>query len=238
MREKDMRLRMRVRWLIVAVVLTLGGIGVPTAGAHEGPHKATDATTPDGAVGIGDGVFLSGGRITPPAGEAPRTLDAYHAAVFVQSWLAAAFYGGADIVRDPPPELPVYRVDSTGDWAGSTGTVTVYYATDGTTPYIAFPGLVVWTDESEVPAPSNWFVAPPRVIEAFNGTADLVPSLGVETATSVATTVPADGAAGPASPADVAEDQTTNPWPWVLVGATALAAAAGALWLRRRARAS
>lgn len=223
--------------MVVVLLFVLGVTGLSPASAHEDPHEETEATTPEGAVGIGDGIFLTGGRITPPAGEAPRTMDAYHTAVFVQSWLATAFYGGSDILRDPPPDLPVHRVDSTGDWAGSTGSVTVYYATDGTTPYIAFPGLVIWTDESEVPAPANWFVAPPRVIDAFNGSADLVPSLGVETATSAPTTA-VDAADDVDAPIDDPSSDSTNPWPWVLVGATALGSAAGAVSLRRRARAA
>lgn len=227
-----MRVRMQLRWIVGSLALLVGGIGLsPAASAHEDPgHEDTPVTTtPEGAVGIGDGIFLTDGLITPPAGEAPRELDAYHTAVFVQSWLAAAFYGGEDIVRDPPPELPVYRVDSTGDWAGSVGTVTVYYATDGTTPYIAFPGLVVWTDESEVPPPANWFVAPPNAIDAFNGVADLAPTLGVETATSVATTASdEEGALGGT------DSDTTEAWPWALVGLTAAAAIATGVWFRRR----
>jgi hypothetical protein len=227
-----MRIQMRVRWVVASVAVVLGGFGLsPVASAHEGPHKPTQATTPEGAVGIGDGIFLTAGSILPPAGEAPRTLDAYHTAAFVQSWLAAAFYGNPDAVNAPPAALPIYRVDSTGDWAGTSGTVTVYYATDGTTPYIAFPGMVVWTDASEVPPPSNWFVAPPRTIDAFNGVADLVESLGVETATSVATTEPR-GEQGALANAD---SDATEAWPWALVGITAAAAIATGLWFRRRA---
>jgi hypothetical protein len=222
---------MQARWVVASLALVLGGVGLsPVASAHEGPHEPTQATTPEGAVGIGDGIFLTEGVITPPAGEEPRTLDAYHTAVFVQSWLAAAFYGGPDLLKEPPAGLPVYRVDSTGDWAGSSGTVTVYYTTDGTTPYIAFPGMVVWSDPSEVPPPSNWFVAPPRVIEAFNGEADLVESLGVETATSVATAAPE----GKEDALGDAGSDSTEAWPWAIVGVTAAGALAVGLWFRRR----
>jgi len=207
------------------------GMGQP-ASAHEDPeHEPAEITAPDGSVGIGDGIFLKEGVVIPPEREEPSSFDAYHTAVFVQSWLAAAFYGGQEIVQDPPPDLPVYRIDSTGEWSGNSGTVTAYFATDGTTPYIAFPGMVVWNDPSQIPPPSNWFVAPPRVIDAFNGVADLVPSLGVEAANS--TTTLNDEKVAADSAGDGSSD--TETWPWIVVAATALAGGSGALWLRRRA---
>lgn len=194
----------------------------PAAAHDEEEHEEdpTELTTPDGAVGIGDGIFLTGATITSP-GEAPRSLDAYHAAVFVQSWLASAFFG-TDHAGDPPPELPVHRVDMTGTWTGTEGTVTVYYAVDGPTPYIAYgEGLVPRQQPFTPPPPSNWFKPPARVIEAFNGEADLIRTTGTQRAS------------GELDEQAASDGSDSDKWIWA-AGAGLVAVIGGGFWLRRR----
>lgn len=235
---------MRVRTIALLLGLVMAGLAlVPPVAAqddddHEGDTPTTSATLPDG-VGIGDEIFLTGAVITPPDGAAPRTLDAYHAAVFVQSWLATAYFGGKEIVRDPPPDLPVYRVDITGSWVGTVGIQTVHYTDDGSTPYVAFPGLGPSpTMPDPPPEPSGWFAAFPRVIDAFNGEAELIETTGTQqaaaqqaAATSTTTSTTSDTTEEAASPGGGSDPSVV----WI---AAALAGAAvlvgGGLWFRRR----
>ena len=213
---------MRVRTIAVLLLgptIALTALALPASADEDHGSSTTSSTpvpSPEG-VGIGDGIFLTGAVVTPPGDEPPRTLDAYDAAVFVQSWIASAYFGGEDFKREPPPpDLPVYRVDSTGEWGGSTaqGTVTVYYATDGTTAYIAFPGLAVWTDPAEAPPPSGWFSPPARVIDAFNGDAELEETYGTQSATTTTTVPPLEPEAG--------DSDATSRWPWTTITTVAV----------------
>src|ERR687897_3380269 len=106
-----MRARSMFLWLGVALTMLLA-LAQP-AHAQEDDHSdeeqpTTPITGPDGSIGIGDGIFLTGATITPVDGGEPRTLDAYQAAVFTQGFLAQAFFGPPDIKREPPADLPVY----------------------------------------------------------------------------------------------------------------------------------
>jgi hypothetical protein len=237
---------MRVR-VMIAVLFSTALAGVLVAGpaaAHDGDddHEVSTSVTPpiEGGVGIGDEIYLTGATITSPTGEPVRTLDAYHAAAFVQSFLASAFFGGPEIVRDPPPELPVHRVDVTGSWAGEVGTVTVYYTADGATPFIAFPGIIAWTDPTDAPPPSSWFMPPARVIDAFNGEAELLDTTGTQMATVSSTTAPAgasgDEAAGSAEATGAGDEGSdSSSLPVLPLGAALVVlVAGGAVWMRRR----
>lgn len=217
---------MRARTIIILLALALIGLQPATpASAHEGEHEEPPpSAVRSDAVGIGDGFYFTGATVISP-GEAPREMDAYHAAVFVQSWLGTAFFGG-DVGADPPPEVPVYRVAVAGDWGGAPGTIHVYFATDGTTPFIAFgEGLVPQPASADPPPPSNWFAAPPRVIDAFNGEADLVPTAGTQQAQST----PTEPVASPGE-----EDEgSSSSLAWVAIAGAAVLVAIW-FWLRRR----
>jgi len=217
-------MRARTMAPLLGLVMAVLALAQPSA-AQDGD---TTTTTASDAVTIGDGIFLTGAVITPLGDGQPRTLDAYQAAVFVQSFLAQAFFGGDDIVRDPPADLPVYRVEISGDWAGDVGVLTVHYADDGTTPYVAFPGLEVTpTPIDPPPAPANWFAAPPLAIEAFNGRGELQDTLGTQVTTTTTESNEEAASQGGGS------DSSTTP---ILVGAAVAAAlVGGGLWIRRRA---
>lgn len=217
---------MRTRTIVMVLSATVALlVFTPGASAQDEPASDTPTTyvaAPPGAVGIGDEIFLTGAVVTPPDGGAPRNLDAYQAAVFVQSWLGQAFIPGPSLLRDPPPDLPVFRVDVSGIWAGTTGIVTVHYTDNGSTPYIAFPGLVVSESVPDPPPPpSNWFVAPTRVIDTFNGKGKLVDTAGTRQATSTTGSDPGEQA----TPASNGGGTPTRTWILLGVALVALAAA-------------
>jgi hypothetical protein len=196
-------------------------------GAQEGETTTTTIPVPDGAVPIGDGYSFTGATVTSPDGTT-REMDAYQAAVFVQSWLGQALFATDDIVKDPPPGLPVHRVDIEGQWGVSApvGRVTVYFAVDGETPYVAFPqDQGVATDPSAPPPePADWFMPLPRVVDAFNGDAELIDTTGTQQATSTTTTEEAAAGDG--------QDDDGSPWIWVAAGAAVVAVVGGFLLLR------
>ena len=146
---------------------------------------------------------------------------------------AVALLGTAATVRDasvagPPDGVDVYRVDATGSWNGQEGTVTSYFATDGTTAYVSFPGLVVWTDPAQAPPPSQWFTPAAQAIAAFNGDAELEDTTGSQTATSI------PGSNAPAE-TPTSDDDSSRSSTWLLVGGGAVVVlVGGVLWWRRR----
>jgi LPXTG-motif cell wall-anchored protein len=225
---------MRCRSLLLVLgVLVAVFAQAPPALAQEGDDHTDDlppVEAPEGSVGIGDGIFLTGMVITPPDGGAPRTLDAEQAAAFTQAMLAQAYFGPQGIKKDPPADVPVYRVDLSGQFLTDSGVLTVYYADDGTTPYVAFNGLQIDPEPLDPPPePVNWFMVPPLVKEAFNGTATLADTTGAASTTS--TTTPPEGSSG----ADEDDDSSSG----LLIAGAVVAAillAAGGVWLLRRRR--
>lgn len=218
---------MRARTIMILLAVAFVGLPLATsAWAHEDGHEEPQpSAVRSDAVGIGDGFYFTGATVFSPGDETPREMDAYHAAVFVQSWLGTAFFGG-DVAATPPPDAPVHRVAVAGDWGGAPGTIHVYFATDGTTPFIAFgEGLAPIPASDTPPPPTNWFTAPQRVIDAFNGEADLVPTAGTQQAQST----PTEDAAS----RDDEGDSESSSLIWVAIAAGAAAVAVG-LWLRRR----
>ena len=122
---------MRVRTLTVLIGLFVAVLGTPAhAQDEEEPTIPREEFPAEGPVPIGDGYAFTGAVITPPDGGPTRTLDAYEAAVFVQSWLPQMLFANPDQVRQPAPDLPVYRVDIDGSWVAGEGRITVYYTTD------------------------------------------------------------------------------------------------------------
>ena len=220
----------------------LAAIGLVMASLLHGPQAlAQDAdghddttsdtptgTAPEGSVGIGDGIFLTGMVITPPDGP-PRTLDAEQAAAFTQAMLAQAYFGPPGIKKDPPADLPVSVVEISGQFLNDVGVLTVHYADDGTTPFVAFPGLVINPEPIDPPpAPEGWFMAPPLVRDAFNGTAELAQTDG---AASTTTAPPVTEAAAASD-----DDSDSSALPIVAGIAALVVLAGGAVWLVRRRR--
>lgn len=220
--------------MVVLWGMAMAGLLLARSASAQDP-PSTNTTLP-GAVQIGPRLSFAGAVVIAPDGSPPRTLDAYHAAVFVQSWLPEVLYGTTDPVA-LPAGLPVYRVEVTGTWGGPTGTLTVYYASDGATSWVSFPeDQVPASAPTTPPPPSGWFVAPARVIDAFSGAAFLDDTIDLSNpARDTTSPTTADRAADPASPIT---DEGIPLWSWLASGAAAAAivAIAGARRRRRRPR--
>jgi hypothetical protein len=228
---------------LVAVMLIVAGlVFIPAAAAvaqsdSSTPGSLTATTTvppisipPDG-VDIGGGEKFTGAVVTLNGdASSPRTMNAYQAAVFVQSWLPDALFNQKLKLQDPPAQLPVYRVDVNGTWGegGTSGTVAVYYASDGTNVWVSFPSQEAAPAPISPPPPSNWFVALPRVIDAFNGNAVLEQTEGVEAAT--APTLPP----GEAKSSGSSGSSSTAIWVALLVGVVIVLVVGGFILRRRR----
>jgi hypothetical protein len=228
--------------LVALLLIVLGLVLIPSTIAL----AQTDSSTPGSSTSTTavppisippDGVDIGGGNKTTGAvitvnGDASssRTLNAYQAAVFLQAWLPYALVAQNPVLEDPPAQLPVYRVDLTGTWGngGPTGAVAVYYASDGTKAWISFPNDQPPAPEPiSPPPPSHWFVAPQRTIDAFNGTATLVETQGVNAAT--ASTLP-PGEAKTSS----GSSSSTAIWVALLVGLVIVLLVGGFIMRRRR----
>jgi hypothetical protein len=177
-------------------------------------HPTADPALP-GSVKIDTNWAYTGAKITGPGLAAPRTLNAVQAATFVQSWLAPAIFGKPTI-GNPPPTLPVYRVDVTGLW-GSTDkrTLPIFYASQGDAVWISFPVTIETGPASTpttTPTPTQWFLPPdaPQVKHAFEGTAKLISTAGTAPAQiTPATTVPA--------PSDTGKKSSSSATGWIIV---------------------
>jgi hypothetical protein len=208
--------------------LLLAGLLFGSAAAAQGVGGETTTTAPAGGVGIGDDFFFTSAVITTPGEAAPRTFDAYHAAVFAQSWLGEAFFG-KPTKQDPPATLPVSRVDLTGTWGNLTGTMSAYYASDGTTAWLSFPdGQTPVNGPLNPPPPSNWFIGSENVIPAFNGTATLIPTVGANEATSI------PHAAAPGESRTGSSGSSSSAIWWVLVAGLIIVGVGAFIVFRRR----
>jgi hypothetical protein len=227
---------MGLRTFVVLVCIALGAVAfAPAAHARNGAAATTTTTAPQATtttvegVGIGDGYFFTGAVITTP-GAASRTLSAYQAAAFVQSFLGEAIFGQPTF-QEPPADLPVSQVDISGNWAGNVGVLTVYFVTDGSGhAWINFPqNQVPTTAPTTPPPPEAWWVPPPHAIDAFNGTGKLEDTLGTYTATSVRT-APTAAAAGSSS----SGSDSGIPWTWAVIGSVALVLIGAGIVIRSR----
>ena len=193
--------------------LVASGVAVAPGAVASSAQTSTTVppTTLPGSTAIDVNMAFTGATITSPADPTNRALNGYQTAVFVQSWLPEAIYGKPEL-RDPPANLPVYRVDIMGSWGGAepqVGNQSVYYASDGRTAFLSYPqDQAVTPTAANVPPPSNWFIAPGRTVDAFNGTATLVETAGVDNAAHPRTPVPQTTSGSGSSTST----------PWVLYG--------------------
>ena len=235
--------------LILSGVLTVGLTPGRPAAAHEGEkHEAGDTAVASedplaGMVGIGDNLYFSGAVITPGDGSAVRSLSAYQTAAFVQSWMPTALFGGPQSIAAPPKDVPVTRVDVSGQWGpGNLGVHTIYYATSPEGVFVSWPQeqAVVAAPGGPPPPQEDWFRALPRVTDALAGKAELIETAGTQQADDYLTaTTEAEAAEAAETGPDGASDGSSNPANSISTFGVAVAVvAAGVLiavvWRRRR----
>jgi hypothetical protein len=229
-----MRRRSRSTLLTAIVMLVAGVIMTTPATGQDDDHPEegtpTTATTLPGAVGIGDNLSFLGGEVLDAAGQTVRTYDAKQAAVFVQSWLASLF--GDPEIQVPPADATRYTVRINGTWVSATGYQTIHYAEQGEQAWVSWPqGQIATTSPTTVPAPEEWFVPPPKALEAFQGRGDLANTLGVFQATSV----PGQQATGD-TPSESESDNDAILWIAIAAAAVVVLVGGGLLLRRRRAQ--
>ena len=233
--------------LILIGVLTVGLASGRPASAHEGEdHEAGEPAVASedplaGMVGIGDNLYFSGAVITPGDGSEVRSLSAYQAAVFVQSWVGTAFFGGPESVEAPSKDLPVTRVDVSGQWGpGNLGVNTVYYAASADMVFISWPQEqpVVAAPGGPPPPQEDWFLAVPRVTDALEGKAKLIETAGTQQADDYLTaTTEAEAAEAAETGPDGASGGSSNAASDAVRVAVAVVAAGvliAVVWRRRR----
>ncbi len=75
--------------------------------------------------------------------------------------------------RDPPPTLPVYQVVVDYDYLGTPGSMTVNYASEGTSAWVSMPPQSLWP--WVVVTQERWISAPGRTVAGFEGRLTPVP---------------------------------------------------------------
>jgi hypothetical protein len=218
----------RVVALMIVFAAAFGSVGVASAAwAGRGAQvTAPSSSAPSSSVAISPGFAFTGADVfSAGSPKVARHLDAYKTAVFVQSFFGAAVATKVQHQR-PPAGARAYRVDVTGTWNGGNdlSTRSIFYATDGTHAWIA-------------PAPAStplakvdFWVAPDRVVSAFEGRATLVPTAGTNAVAPTTTTL--------APPSHSSSDGVSGWW-WLAAGLAVVVVVGVVLGrLRTRARAN
>jgi hypothetical protein len=115
---------------------------------------------------LAPGLEILGGTITGSGPESGRTLDSSQATAFMQAWLPDSIYGSPPY-QNPPSNLPVYDVEVQDKYLGTLNTMTVDYASDGTSAWISMPPQSLWT--GVIVTQQRWILAPDRTVAAFEG---------------------------------------------------------------------
>src|SRR4051794_21513339 len=87
--------------LLFVAVLSLGTRAGAQSDDDEDGVPPVTTTLPPGSQSIGLGYAFTGGTVMTP-GQPDRALDAYHAAVFVQSFLPATVIAPGPELQNPP----------------------------------------------------------------------------------------------------------------------------------------
>jgi MYXO-CTERM domain-containing protein len=197
------------------------------------------SASPAGAAGTDyelTGGWLIHGATTKCPGAVARTLTGTHAAAFIEAWYPASIYGTLT-EQKPPAALPVCTFLATATIkvprTAANGDVTyvdgqyqfkALLVTQGAKAWVGLPPQEVGPGAT-VPK-LRWYVAIPRVVQAFNGKVD--PAGNQPATTSTTKPVPV---------ADSSSDSSAVPWIIAGVAAAALLAVGGLVLSRRRAAA-
>lgn len=161
------------RHLIGPVVGVLGllapALWVAPAGAQTHPASTTPTSQTGGGSSLSQlspGLEILDGSITGNGPESGRTLDSSQATAFLQAWLPESVYGTPPF-ENPPATLPVYQVDVDYKYQGTLGSMTVDYASDGTSAWVSMPPQSLWS--GALVTQQRWILAPDRTVAGFEG---------------------------------------------------------------------
>ncbi len=208
------------------VGLVVGAFGLSwlalTAVPAGAQTQATSSTTTSGAGGqpslnqLAPGLLILDGSVTGNGPESGRTLDSSQATAFVQAWLPDSVFGNPPF-QDPPATLPVYQVDVDYKYLGTSGSMTVNYASDGTSAWVSMPPQSLWP--GVVVTQQRWILAPDRTVAGFEGR--LRP-------------LPVPSATPTSAPAAASDNSLSTTLLLVIGGLVVVVAAIGILVIRRR----
>ena len=154
--------------LIVFGAVGLLGLVLVAAPAGALKHPKSTTTTSQ----LAPGLEIINGSITGNGPESGRALNSSQATAFVQAWLPESVFGTPPF-EDPPSTLPVYQVEVGYKYLGSLGSMTINYASDGTSAWVSMPPQNLWP--GVVVTQQRWILAPDRTVAAFEGRLAPVP---------------------------------------------------------------
>jgi len=153
--------------------LVLGALGLlglalvaAPAGAQSHPTSSPTTSQTGGLSQLAPGLELLDASVTGNGPESGRTLDSSQATAFVQAWLPESVFGTPPF-EDPPSTLPVYEVDVDYKYLGTLGSMTINYASDGTSAWVSMPPQSLWP--GVVVTQQRWILAPDRTVAGFEG---------------------------------------------------------------------
>lgn len=199
--------------------MALAGAQAVAAASPPSSPAANKATGTSSLSQLAPGLDLLSGSITGNGPESGRRLDSSQATAFVQAWLPDSVFGSPPF-QDPPSTLPVYQVDVEYKYLGTLGSMTVNYASDGTSAWVSMPPQSLWP--GVVVTQERWILAPDRTVAGFEGrlTPQPVPA-------------PPSGSHKSAAGA-VSESSSSTTQLLVIAALVVLVAAAGILVIRRQ----
>ena len=156
--------------------LVLGALGLlglalvaAPAGAQSHPTSSPTTSHTGGQPSLSQlapGLEILDASVTGNGPESGRTLDSSQATAFVQAWLPESVFGTPPF-EDPPSTLPVYEVDVGYKYLGTLGSMTINYASDGTSAWVSMPPQSLWP--GVVVTQQRWILAPDRTVAGFEG---------------------------------------------------------------------
>ena len=182
--------------LVGLPLLLVGLLGLtlvsPSADAQTGTTSGPTTSQPGGQSSLSQlapGLAILNASISGNGPESGRQLDSSQATAFVQAWLPDSVFGSPPF-EDPPPTLPVYQVDVGYKYQGTFGSMTINYASDGTSAWVSMPPQSLWP--GVVVTQQRWIQAPERTVAGFEGrlTPVPVPTAPATTKKAVATSAP------------------------------------------------
>ncbi len=213
------------RGLLGLVLGALGLLGLALvaapAGAQSHPTSSPTTSQTGGQPSLSQlapGLQIIDASVTGNGPESGRTLDSSQATAFVQAWLPESVFGTPPF-EDPPSTLPVYEVDVAYKYLGTLGSMTINYASDGTSAWVSMPPQALWP--GVVVTQQRWILAPERTVAGFEGRLTPQP---VPTAPSTS-----HKAAAPASHGSSSTSQLL-----IVAGALVLVAGIAIVVIRRR----